>query len=246
MHTRTRVLGWCSILVAVLSVVSSSSAQDKKAPKVDKAVLAEQASAIKMMDDVFAGQAAPSDFTFSWVNHSMKSRDNKMYVPFILTFDPAKPLPANATYYLRVVNKATIAESLKKVADHKAAVEKAANLAKLDPENTELADAEAKLRAEAPKIEYAFEDMRLGQSFTPPPAGKPFRFAAALAAPAGDYDVYVLFKEPQPKDKKLQPKAAVLKVPLVVPNYWTDDSRRAACSSRTRLNSCRSRRPRKT
>ena len=78
----------------------------------------------------------------------MKSRDNKMFVPFILTFEKGKPLPQNATYYLRVVNRAALAESTKKVADHKAAVEKAANLAKLDPENTELAEAEAKLRAE--------------------------------------------------------------------------------------------------
>ena len=42
-----------------------------------------------MMDDVAGGQAAPTDFTFTWVNHVMKSRDNKMYVPFILTFERA-------------------------------------------------------------------------------------------------------------------------------------------------------------
>jgi hypothetical protein len=48
-----------------------------------------------------------------------------------------------------------------------------------------------------------------------------FRFASALAAPAGEYDVYVLFKEPT-KDKK-PPKAGVLKVPVTVPNFWSED-----------------------
>jgi hypothetical protein len=226
MHTRSRVLAICSTLVVTLfAVAASTSAQDRKAPppKVDKAQQAEIAAAVKVMDDVFASQAAPTDFTFTWVNHSMKSRDNKMFIPFILTFEKGKPLPANATYYLRVVNRATIADSAKKLADHKAAIEKAANMAKLDPENTELADAEAKLRAEAPKVEYAFEDVRTGMNFTQPANGMPFRFPAAFAAPAGDYDVYVLFKEPIPKDKKATAKAGVLKVPVTVPNYFTDE-----------------------
>jgi hypothetical protein len=223
MHTRSRVLA-ASILVATMCVVSSASAQDKKAPtKVDKAQQAEFAAAIKLMDDVLGGQPAPTDFAFTWVNHSMKSRDNKMFIPFILTFEKGKPLPANATYYLRVVNRTTIADTMKKVADHKAAVEKAANMAKLDPENTDLAEAEAKLRAEAPKIEYAFEDIRSGMNFTPPPAGAPFRFPSALAVAAGDYDVYVLFKEPIPKDKKATAKAGLLKAAITVPNYFADE-----------------------
>jgi hypothetical protein len=225
MYTRARMLATCSILVATLFTFgSSASAQDKKAapPKVDKAQQAEIAATVKLMDDVFGGQPAPSDFSFTWVNHLMKSGDNKMFVPFIVTFEKGKPLPANATFYLRVVNRATIADTLKKVADHKTAVEKAANLARLDPENPDLADAETKLRSEAPKIEYAFEDLRTAQSFTAPPNGMAFRFAAALAVPAGDYDVYVMFKEPT-KDKKAQPKAGVLKVPLTVPNFWTDE-----------------------
>lgn len=222
MHTRARVLA-ASILVATLFFsVSNASAQDKKAPpKVDKAAQAEQAAAVKLMDDVLAGQPAPTDFSFTWASHLMKSRDNKMFVPFILTFEKGKPLPSNATYYLRVVNRATADETMKKVAAHKAAVEKASNLAKLDPDNTDLADAEARLRAEAPKAEYAFEDLRFAQSFQAP-SNASFRFASALAVPAGEYDVYVMFKEPT-KDKKAAPKAVVVKVPLTVANLWTDE-----------------------
>jgi hypothetical protein len=224
MHIRTRMLVTCSILVGTLFLGSVAFAQDKKAPaKVDKAQQAEMAAAVKLMDDVMGGQPAPTDFAFTFVNHSMKSRDNKMFVPFILTFDKSKPLPANATYYLRVVNKATIGDTQKKMAEHKAAIDKAATMARLDPENNELSEAEAKLRAQAPKVEWAFEDIRTGQNFAAPPAGAPFRWAAALAVPTGEYDVYVLFKEPIPKDKKATAKAGVLKTTITVPNYFTEE-----------------------
>ncbi len=219
MPTRVRMLAFGTLVAALSVVVSVASAQDKKAPpKPDKNQLAEQAAAVKMMDDVIGGQPAPTDFTFTWVNQVMKSRDNKMFVPFILTFEKGKPLPVNATYYVRVVNRAALDDAAKKMAEYKAAVEKAAARVKLDPENQEFADAEAKLRAQAPRVEYAFEDMKLGQNF--PPSAT--RFMGALAVPAGDYDVYVLLKEPT-KDKKTQPKAGLLKVPITVPNYWTDE-----------------------
>lgn len=224
MHTRTRVLA-ASILVAALSCLGSNAiAQDKKGnQKVDKAAQAEQLAAVKMMDDVVAGQPAPSDFSFTFTSHVMKSRDNKMYVPFIITFDKAKPVPSTATYYVRVVNKANIEETMKKVAEHKAAMDKAAARSRLDPENAEAAEAEAKLRAEAPRVDYAFEDLRLAQPITAGPTGAP-RYLGALAAPAGDYDVYVMFKEPtNQKDKKATPKATVMKVPVTVPNLWSNE-----------------------
>ena len=120
----------------------SSSAQDKKpAPKIDKAQQAEIAAAVKIVDDVMAGQAAPTDFKFTWLNHSMKSRDGKAYVPFLLMFDKGQTLPSALTYYVRVVNKATIAEQQKAKAAYKAALDKAEAAAQLDPENAELAEA---------------------------------------------------------------------------------------------------------
>jgi hypothetical protein len=158
MHIRTTVLSVFSALVVALLVCAIAvSAQDKKpAAKPDKAQQAEIAAVVKIVDDGMRGQAAPSDYKFTWTNHSMKSRDGKAYVPFILTFDKGLALPASATYYIRVVNKATIADAQKATAAHNAAVEKAATAAKLDPENTDLAENEAKLRAQGPKPDYAF------------------------------------------------------------------------------------------
>jgi hypothetical protein len=224
MHTRARMLAVSGILVATLFVlVSTAAGQDKKAPpKPDKAQQAEIAAAVKLMDDVLGGQPAPTDFNFAWVNHSMKSRDNKMFVPFILTFEKGKPLPQNATYYIRVVSKTGAADSQKKLAEHKAALEKATNQSRLEPDNPELVENLRRLQEQAPKPEYAFEDARTGQNFPAPPPGVAFRWPAAIAVPAGDYDVYVLLKEPT-KDKKTLPKAGLLKTAITVPNYFTDE-----------------------
>jgi hypothetical protein len=225
MHIRARVLPVASALVFLwLASAFSASAQDRKSPqKVDKVQQAEMASLVRIVDNVMAGQAAPADFTFSWLNHAMKSRDNKEYVPFLLTFDKDQKLPPTVYYYIRVVNKAAIGERQKALAAYKNALDKAEAAARLDPENPDLAEAASKLRAEAPKAEYAFEDMKTFNLTGN--GGSAFRIPAALMVAAGDYDVYVLLKEPTAnvKDKKAQPRAGLLKTTLTVPNYWNDE-----------------------
>lgn len=223
MFIRTRVLPVASALViALLAVSVQASAQDKKsASKVDKAQQAEIASVVKIVDDVVAGQPAPADFKFTWVAHQMKGRDGKEYVPFLMLIDKDQKVPASVTYYVRVVNKATIAEQQKAQATYKASLTKAENEARLDPENVELAEAAERLRAQAPKVEYAFEDMKTFNLNGK--AGLSFRIPSAIMVPAGDYDVYILLKEPTAsvKDKKAQPKAGLLKAALTVPDFST-------------------------
>ncbi len=225
MYIRTRVLAVSSALVIALLVSALAiSAQDKKpAAKPDKALQAETAAVVKIVDDVIAGQPAPTDLKFTWTNHSMKSRDGKAYIPFMLTFEKGQVLPTGGTYYLRAVSRGSSGDTQKAVAAHKAAVDKAANLARLDPENTDLAEAEARVRASAPKVEYAFEDLKLVDFNAQD--GSFFRMPAAMGVAAGDYDVYVLIKErvANQKDKKAQPRAGMLKVALTVPNYWSDE-----------------------
>jgi hypothetical protein len=222
MYIRGRVLPVASALVfALFACALSTSAQDKKpAQKIDKAQQAEIASAVKIVDDVMAGQPAPADFKFTWLNHSMKSRDGKAYVPFLLLFDKDQKLPSSLTYYIRVVNKATIDEQQKAKAAYKASLDRAEAAARLDPENVELAEAADKVRAQAPKIEYPFEDLKTFNL-----NGQAARLPGAFSVPAGDYDVYMLLKEPTAnvKDKKTQPKASLMKFAVTVPNYWTDE-----------------------
>ncbi len=219
---RVRPVAVALVFALVAFAVPALARDGKAAKKIDKAQQAEFAAAVRTVDGVMAGQPAPADFAFTWMNHSMKSLDGKTYVPFLLLFDKDQKVPSPLAYYIRVVNKATIGEQQKKMADYKAALEKAEMSAKLDPENVELADAAEKLRAQAPRMEYAFEDFRTF-NFTPPP-GAAFRLPGALSVPAGDYDVYVLLEQPASslKDKKAKPPAGLLKVPLTVPDYWND------------------------
>lgn len=56
-------------------------------------------------------------------------------------------------------------------------------------------------------------------------AGQPIRITRGFAVPAGVYDVYVVVRErpADPLDGKRQPRAAVLKQPLTVPDFWTGE-----------------------
>lgn len=229
MHIRTRMLAVSSILLAASIIAGPAGAQDKdkKAqkpdPKTEKALQVEVAAAAKLVDDVAAGQPAPTDYPFTWQYHTMKSRDGKAYVPFTLTFDKEKTPPASFTYYLRVVNRAGAADS-KTVADAKAKADKAAATARLDPENPELQERAEKARAAVPKMEFAFEDVRMLDSKAPAPGQAP-TLERAFAVAAGDYDVYFVVKQRAAdiKDKKTVAKAGVLKTTVTVPNYWTPD-----------------------
>jgi hypothetical protein len=226
MHNRFRALTVVSALVVSFVAGGSAFGQNRKGapPKVDKVYQAEIAAATKIVDDALKGQAAPSDYKFSFTNHSMKSRDAKTYVPFLLTFEKGQALPVPAAYYVRVVSKGNLEKAQKAIADHEAAVQKAAMAAKLDPENTELAEAEDKLRGEAPKVEYAFEDFK-SINFNNPKPDTVFMLPSAMGVVPGEYDAYILIKESQAslKNKKLPAKAGLLKVALKVPDYTKPD-----------------------
>jgi hypothetical protein len=225
MHSRFRVLSVVSALVISLVAGATAFGQDKKgAPKIDKALQAEIAAAVKIVDDVVKGQAAPSDYRFSFTSHSMKSRDVKTYVPFLLSFDKGQVLPTPAAYYVRVVSKEHLEKAQKAIAEHDAAVQKAAMAAKLEPDNAELAAAEEKIRAEAPTAEYAFEDFKT-INFPNQKPDSSFTLPSAMSVAPGDYDAYILIKESQAtlKNKKLPAKAGLLKVALKVPDYTKPD-----------------------
>jgi hypothetical protein len=225
MHNRYRVLSVASALVVSLVAGGSAFGQDKKgAPKVDKAYQAEVAAATKIVDGALKGQAAPTDYKFTLTSHPMRGQGAKTYIPFLISLEKGQTLPASVVYYLRVVSKENLERAQKAIADHEAAVQKAAMAAKLDPENTELAEAEDKIRGEAPKMEYAFEDFKNVNLNKPKPDSE-FRLPAAMMVAPGTYDAYVLIKEPAAsvKNKKAAAKAGLLKVALNVPSYATSE-----------------------
>jgi hypothetical protein len=214
-----------TLVVSLIVAAGASFAQDKKgAVKVDKAREAEVAAATKIVDDALKGQAAPTDYKFTFTSHSMKSRDANTFMPFILTFDRGQTLPSSAVCYIRVVSKENLAQAQKAIAAHEAEVQKAAMAAKLDPENTDLADEEERVRAKAPKVEYAFEDFKT-VSFNNAKPDSMFTLPSMMGVAPGVYDAYILIKEPVAglKNKKVPAKAGLLKIALAVPSYTTDE-----------------------
>jgi hypothetical protein len=221
MHNRLRVASVVGALVVALVACGNAFAQDKKgAPKVDKAQQAEIAAAAKIVDDAMKGQAAPTDYKYSFISHAMKSRDAKTFLPFLLIFEKGQTLPGSAAFYVRVVGKDGLAQTQKAMAAHEAEVQKAAMAAKLDPENTELAAAEERIRAKAPKVEYAFEDFRPMNLASAKPDSV-FIVPSMMGVAPGEYDAYLLVKETQAslKSKKVPAKAGLLKLPITVPSY---------------------------
>jgi hypothetical protein len=227
MRIRFRALPVVGALAVSLFVGGSPSfAQDKKgAGKVDKTQQAEIDAAVKILDDaMLKGSAGPTDYKFTWVDHPMKGRDGKAWVPFILYLEKGQALPPAGAFFLRVVNKATAAETVKVLTAYHAAVDKATTEARLDPENAELAQEEERVRASAPKVEYAFQDFKF-VNFNNAQANSTFMFPSSFFVAAGEYDVYLLVKETvaSVKGKKAQPKGGLLKTSVTVPNYFTDE-----------------------
>ena len=225
MHNRFRALTVVSALVVSLVAGATAYGQDKKSPpKVDKALQTEVAAAAKIVDDAMKGQPAPTDYKFAITSHPMKGQGGKTFIPFIISFETGQALPASLFYYLRVVSPENAAKAKKATEEYDAAVLKATTDARLDPENTELAEAEERVRANMPRVEYAFEDIK-NIALSKPKADSVYRMQAAMMLAPGTYDAYLLAKEPVAslKNKKIPAKAGLLKVPLTVPNFAIGD-----------------------
>src|SRR5512135_2186784 len=53
--------------------------------KIDKAQAQEMQALVKLVNDVALGAPAPSDFPMVWQNHSFKMRDQRTFVPYVLS-----------------------------------------------------------------------------------------------------------------------------------------------------------------
>jgi hypothetical protein len=74
--------------------------------------------------------------------------------------------------------------------------------------------------------EYAWEDVAYEVPVPPPAAGAtgPVRLARAFSVPAGNYDVYIVAKEPTSQQKGASPpKVAALKQTVTVPDFWNGE-----------------------
>jgi hypothetical protein len=200
--------GALALFVIGLACSIGLAAQSKDEKKRDDAQKKEIQSVVKFVDDAAAGQPAPNDVSLTWTHEDMlKAQGNKEYVPFTVSFDPTKMAGDKAAFYWRVVAK-TAAPS-----DGAAA----APAGKKDDKKKDDKNDKNK------KTDYAYEDI----AFVPTAgAQNPMRVSRSFTVPAGDYDVYVVVKEPTP-DKPPKnapaPKMSLLKQTVTVPDFWNGE-----------------------
>jgi len=179
-------------------------AQSKDDKKKDEAQKREIQSIVKSVDDLAAGQPAANDLSLTWVREDvLKAQGNKEYVPFTVQIDPSKLSSNTVAFYWRVVAK-------------NAAAPAPAEPAKKD-------DKKDKDKDKGKKSDYAYEDI----SFIPVTAGQPsMKISRSFTVPAGNYDVYLIAKEPTPEKapKNAPPqKIAAIKQTVNVPDFWNNE-----------------------
>ena len=165
---------------------------------------------VRVADAAMSGQPAPADFPIQFQNDFLKAQGSRVWVPIILTLDPAKTPGGAFTLYLRVTPRGMAAPPAAPVP---AAPDKNAKDKDKDKKKDQKGPVVA---AAAAAPNYPFEDASM-LDLKPAGPGQPFRIQRGIGVPAGSYDVYIVLHE---RGAAGAPgKTAVLKQPLDVPNY---------------------------
>src|SRR3954471_11186775 len=205
MKQRRAVLG----LLVVVGCASSLAvfAQSKDDKKKDEAQKREIQSIVKSVDDLTAGQPAANDLSMTWLREDvLKAQGNKEYVPFTVQIDPSKVTGGTGACDWRGVSK------------NPAAPAAVATDGKKDDKKDKDKD-----KDKGKKSEYAYEDI----TFVPVTAGQTsMKISRSFTVPAGEYDVFLIAKEPTPEKapKNAAPaKISALKQTLNVPDFWNNE-----------------------
>lgn len=146
--------------------------------------------------------AIPADFRVRWRNAFLKAQQGT-FVPFTLAFDAAGQLPGSALVYVRAVPRSSTPrgaidrpDRARQANDRRAAERKAAEA----------------------EVEYPVDaifpvDLR-------PDGSRVARVSRGFSIAPGDYDIYVVVRErPIATAPGTAPRAAVLTLPLTVPDF---------------------------
>jgi hypothetical protein len=198
-----------AVIALVMLVMFASSgalfAQSKDDKKKDEAQRKEIQNIVKTVDDLAAGQPTANDLSMTWLREDvLKAQGNKEYVPFTVQIDPSKVTGGTVAFYWRVVSKMPPAGASA-------------------PEPGKKDDKKDKDKDKGKKPDYAYEDI----SFVPVTAGQTsLRISRSFTVPGGNYDVYLVAKEPTP-DKAPKnappPKVSAVKQTVNVPDFWSSD-----------------------
>ena len=195
-----RRLAFPLVLTIALTFTVSLLAQQKD-KKQEEAQKKEIQNIVSTVDAVAAGQAAPNDMSLAWIREDvLKAQGNKQYVPFTVSIDPSKVPGGTVAFYWRVVPKGAVVEAPPAAGQKK----------------------DDKKDKDKKKPEYAYEDI----SFVPVSGTGPARISRSFTVSAGNYDVYIVAKEPSPEKPPKNappPKMSVLKQSITVPDYWNGE-----------------------
>ena len=226
----------------VMALLTPGLLAQKTAPKPDpKVESAAQAQAmaqqqeiqtlVRLADSAMSGQTAPADFPIQFQNDFLKAQGSRVWVPIILTLDPAKVASPALTLYLRVVPRGMTAPPVAPAPAAAAANEKSGKDGKDNKDNKDKKkDPKGPaIAAPAPAAAaYPYEDASV-LDLKPIP-GQPLRIQRGIGVPAGSYDLYIVLHErataatpaaattPAPASASTG-KTSVLKQPLDVPNF---------------------------
>jgi hypothetical protein len=194
-------------VVLVITLACTASLYAQKDKKQDETEKRETQAMRKLVDDAGATASAPNDLALEWTRADfLKAQSNKQFVPFTVSIDPSKVSAGSVvSFYWRVVAKGGAAEP-------------AAQPGKKDDKKDKDKD-----KDKDKKSEYAWEDV----SFVPVTAGQaPLRIARSFMVSAGDYDVYLVAKEPTPEKAPKNappPKMSLVKQTVTVPDFWNSE-----------------------
>jgi hypothetical protein len=206
----------CGVLV---SAQKPAAKADQKPDPAAGAPSAPQAQAeqqeiqslVRVADSAMSGQTGPSDFPIQYQNDFLKAQGSRVWVPIILTLDPAKTPSGALTLYLRVTPRGMTAP---------APPPPAAAPEKKDSKDTKKKDPKGPAPAPPAATNYPFEDASV-LDVKPAAAGQPLRIQRGIGVPAGSYDLYIVLHE---RAGATPGKTSVLKQPLDVPNYGAEFS----------------------
>jgi hypothetical protein len=196
----------CGTLV---SAQRQGSKTDQKPDPAAQAQAQAQAQEIQTLvhvaDAAMSGQPAPTDFPIQFQNDFLKAQGSRVWVPIVLTLDPAKTPSGALTLYLRVTPRGMTAPPAPPAP------------AAPDKNGKDGKDKKKDQKAPAPPApaapNYPFEDASF-LDVKPAAPGQPLRIQRGIGVPAGSYDLYLVLHERAPNGK-----TSILKQPLDVPNY---------------------------
>jgi hypothetical protein len=179
--------------------VSGGQRAPGKTDKADETHRQEGEAILALADAAMAGKPVPSDFVVRWQNDFIKAQRGT-FVPFTLTVDASRMSKRSALVYVRATRRNETA--LKPLRDLRR------------PTRREQEEAEA---ASYP-VDAIFP-VELERS-----AGQESRISRGFSVLPGEYDVFVVMRERmEPGGTRVQPKAAVVRQPLSVPDFWSNE-----------------------